>query len=133
MNITEIINQTAAECGITVVFARVEESKLILDKVRSFPILVRSFAESVSEGKNGYRVRRTMLYFCDSVAKQADTATKVAPVCDKMEALAFDFFAKLRKKGVTVEIQGGLMPQKSNLKAEEAGMLVTVSLTYNPC
>lgn len=133
MNITNVINKTAQECGAKVIFARVEESKLILDTIREFPIIIRTFAESITEVKNGRKKRTCMFYFCNSVSAKADTATKIAPVVDDMEQLADNFFKKLRSQGVEVAQLGGYKPQVSRLKNNEAGILATVDLTYNSC
>ncbi len=137
--INEIIKQCAAESGLkSYMFARINEANYLMDDIKEYPVMLRQFNDSVTEGPNkirGMQTRTTTLYFCDLMGEvEPDTETVTLPIVERMESAVFSFIESLRRMNVQVEITAPITPFVGKFDALVTGVQCGLRLSYSmPC
>lgn len=135
-SLNDIFKECAEAAGFySCMYARRGEANYLMDTIKHYPVLLRSFDEKISETNiAATRRRMTTLYFCDALGKSdPDTETEIKPIVEKMEARAFEFISILRSAGIEVSPITGATLFYGKFDALVAGVTLNATLTYNMC
>lgn len=138
MNIDQIIEQCAKECGLpTYLYARIREANVKMDNIRKYPLLWRQFNDRISFGKLDNIRRRTFTFhFLDLLCEgEPDTEIQILPIVNDMESRAYNFLKLLKRSGCELDLASTtLVPTlEKQMDAFLAGVRCDVVITYNTC
>lgn len=131
IGLDERISCISNDLNLSYCYATYINQKVILNGVRKFPILIRTFGEEIKEGKNqGSYSSELLLFFADTIS--SDGIDKISPVVRRMQCVAFDFVNELRKSGAKCTITSARTAM-GDFDAKCAGISMRVVIEYEIC
>ena len=129
------IETAARECGFgSYVYARMKETNYILGSIDRYPVVVRSFFETITPTDLDRVYRRAARFlFCDDLGSaEPDTVTQVMPLVEEMIDRSADFFRALGRRGLEVDVQR-ITPFVARFDQLVCGVECEVSILYSTC
>ena len=126
------IQNICKKLDISYIFATISNGKVILNGTRRFPALIRTFGESITEGKfsNEY-TSEILMFFADNIMS-VDNIDKTILTTRRMQKLSSNFIDKLRRCGYVCEVSN-VRTTIGDFDTKVAGVAMTLKVTYNLC
>lgn len=129
IGLDEIIACASKDLNLSYCYATYINQKVILNGVRKFPILIRTFGEEIKEGKNqGSYSSELLLFFADTIS--SDGIDKISPVVRRMQCVAFEFVKELRRCGIICTV-GKTKTGLGEFDSKVAGVSMELTVEYD--